>query len=134
MVISSFEWAIIGAAASMVIGVIGFFLKSLFKKPEKHEGDISHIRENFAKKETVEMLGQKLSQMQQEFPQKFATKDDLKEMRLEMRQDNHKLTRDIEEIKDNYLTKADFLSNSRKTEDRVEKIYDILVKGGPHNG
>lgn len=134
MQLDAFDWIVICTVVGVLAAVAGWFVKKLASKPEKHDSAINQIREEFAKKETVELLGKKVNDMLQDFPQKFATKEDVKELRREMREDTTKLAADIEEIKANYLTKSDFLSNMRRTEDSVERILDILLKGGSHNG
>ena len=39
-----------------------------------------------------------------------------------------KLQKDVEEIKENTLSKADFYRSQAKTDDKMDKIYDMLIE------
>ena len=39
-----------------------------------------------------------------------------------------KLQKDVEEIKVNTLSKADFYRSQAKTDDKMDKIYDMLIE------
>lgn len=110
-------WWIISTAATVAIGIISYFLKRTMSKQDRHEEDINHI---------------KLT---------YVTRDQLKEFKDETNNGLGKLQRDIEDIKENTLKKADFLRQQANTErmiERLEKntdkkldsIYDIVLKIG----
>ena len=99
-------WWIISTAATVAIGVISYFLKRTMSRQDRHEEDINHI---------------KLT---------YVTRDQLKEFKEETNNGIGKLQKDIEEIKDNTLTKADFYRIQTKTEEKIDKIYDLLVQNG----
>lgn len=110
-------WWIVSTAATVAIGIISYFLKRTMSKQDRHEEDINHI---------------KLT---------YVTRDQLKEFKDETNNDLGKLQRDIEDIKENALKKADFIRQQANTErmiERLEKntdkkldsIYDIVLKIG----
>lgn len=104
-------WLIVTAAATMAVGIISYFLKRTMSKQDEHEKDIHHI---------------KLT---------YVTKDELKELKEETANGIGKLQRDVEEIKDNTLTKADFYRMQANTDQKIDKIYDLMLRiGGDKNG
>lgn len=62
---------------------------------------------------------------------KKADKSELESIKLEL----ETFRKTIADIKDNYLTKEDFLREQMKTEKKLDKIMDILMelKGGQRN-
>lgn len=100
---SADTWWILSTAATLAIGIITYFLKRTMSKQDKHEEEINHI---------------KLT---------YVTKDDLKDVKLEFATTTQKLQKDIEEIKDTCLTKKDFIREHMHLEEKVDKMYDILV-------
>lgn len=97
-------WWIVSTGATLAIGIITYFLKRTMSKQDRHEEEINHI---------------KLT---------YVTKDDLKDVKLEFAKTTQKLQKDIEEIKDTCLTKKDFVREHLRLEDKVDKMYDILVR------
>ena len=75
-------------------------------KQDRHEEDISHI---------------KLT---------YVTKDELKELKEETSNGIGKLQKDVEEIKDNTLTKADFYRMTAATDKKLDKVYDLVLRHG----
>lgn len=105
----SFEpgvWWLITVIVTVVIGIIGFFLRRTMTRQDKHDDDIEHI---------------KLT---------YVTKDDLKEVKDDFKASTDKLQKDVEEIKDKCLTKRDYIERQTQTEARLNQIYDLLLKGG----
>lgn len=99
-------WWIAATAATIAIGIISYFLKRTMFRQDRHEDDINHI---------------KLT---------YVTKDELKELKEETSSGLEKLQKDVEEIKDNTLTKADFYRLQSGTDNKIDKIYDLLIKMG----
>lgn len=112
MQLTAFEWVIIGAAASLALGVIGFFLKRTMNRTDRHDEDINIIK------------------------QTYVSHSQLKEFKDEMKGETKKLARDVEEIKANYLTKSDFIQQQAKTERQLDRVLEILIdmKGGSPDG
>lgn len=99
-------WWLITVIVTVVIGIIGFFLRRTMTRQDKHDDDIEHI---------------KLT---------YVTKDDLKEVKDDFKASTNKLQKDVEEIKDKCLTKRDYIERQTQTEARLNQIYDLLLKGG----
>ncbi|MDL2294902.1 hypothetical protein LJC60_09825 [Ruminococcaceae bacterium OttesenSCG-928-D13] len=130
--LTPFEWTVICILASIALAVIGYFVKGLLKKPEKHEGDIHQIQLDYATKDEVKAHDRDINHIKQT----YVSKDELKEFKAEMRSETRKLTESVDEIKKNYLTKSDYLHYQARTEDKLETMYRILLemKGGHGNG
>ena len=52
----------------------------------------------------------------------------LKELKSDTATSMDKLQKDVEEIKVNTLSKADFYRSQAKTDDKMDKIYDMLIE------
>ncbi len=102
-------WWIVAAAATMAVGVISYFLKRTMSKQDENEKDINHI---------------KLT---------YVTQDQLKEFKEETNNGLKKLQKDVEEIKDNTLTKADFFRLQANTDKKLDKLYDLVLRMGGGN-
>ncbi len=128
MELSPFEWMAIGILGTLGLSIIAFFVKGLFKKQEKHEEITTDIRLTFASKDEVKGHERDINHIKQT----YVSKDDLREFKAEIRGETQKLGADVEEIKKNYLTKADYLHHQRRTEDKMDLMYKILLelKGG----
>ena len=63
---------------------------------------------------------------------KKANKEDLNALREEVKEQNDKHCKNIEIIKQDYITKDDFYREQAKTERQLARIIDILleIKGG----
>lgn len=109
MNISTETWWILTTGATLAIGIITYFLKRTMSKQDKHEEEINHI---------------KLT---------YVTKEDLKDVKLEFAKTTQKLQKDIEEIKDTCLTKKDFIREHMNLENKVDKMYEILVHMNDRN-
>jgi uncharacterized membrane protein YhiD involved in acid resistance len=112
MNLSTFEWIVAAAVFGIAITIIGFFLKRIINRADQHEKDISEIKRT------------------------YVTKDEMKEIKDELRGENKKLSADISEIKENYLTKDDYYRRQVETDRRLDRIYDLLLelKGDSKNG
>lgn len=99
-------WWLITIIVTVVIGIIGYFLRRTMSRQDKHDDDIELI---------------KLT---------YVTKDDLKIVKEDFRGATDKLQSAIEDLKDNCLTKRDYIERQTQTEARLNQIYDLLLKGG----
>ncbi len=106
---SADTWWILSTAATLAIGIITYFLKRTMSRQDRHEEEINHI---------------KLT---------YVTKEDLKDVKLEFAKTTQKLQKDIEEIKDTCLTKKDFIREHMNLENKVDKMYEILVHMNDRN-
>ncbi len=112
MTLSSFEWIVVAGAFGLAIAVISYFLKRTMSRTDSHDTDINEIKRT------------------------YVTKDELKEIKAELRDETRVLAADVSEIKKNYLTKDDFITRQAETERKLDRIFDFLLKerGGNGNG
>jgi argonaute-like protein implicated in RNA metabolism and viral defense len=94
----------VAAVAALAIGLITYFLKRTMSTVDAHDKDINE--------------GKRL----------FATKEELKELKGELRDETKSLTDDVAEIKDNYLTKDDYYRAQAALERKLDQIYGLLIK------
>ena len=110
MTLTGAEWTIIAGAASVAVGIISFFIKRLIDTTDNHEKDIDEIKMN------------------------YVTKDELKEIKSELRDEYKKLASDVAEIKNNYLTREDFFHKmsdvDRNQRELSKHMNEILIKLG----
>ncbi len=105
-------WWIVATAATIVVGVISYFLKRTISKQDKHEEQINFIK------------------------QTYVTQEQLKEFKEETNGFLNKLQKDVEDIKENSLKKSDFLRQQAVTDQKLDKMYDLIleIRGGKHGG
>ncbi len=96
-------WWLFGILCSGAIAIIGFFLKRTINQADRHDKEIKGIQLT------------------------YVTKDELKEVKESTQRSLDKQQNSIEEIKDQMLTKADFYRQQTKTDNKIDKIYDLLI-------
>lgn len=104
-------WWIVTTAATIAVAIISYFLRRTMSKQDENEKDIKHIQLT------------------------YVTKTEFKDFKDETSGGISKLQRDIEEIKETGLSKADFYRSQANMERKLDKLYDIILKmGGNQNG
>ena len=104
-------WWIVATAATIVVGVISYFLKRTMSKQDENERDIKHIQLT------------------------YVTKEEFKDYKDETSGGISKLQKDVESIKDNTLTKADFYRLQSATDKKLDKLYELMIEiRGDKNG
>jgi methyl-accepting chemotaxis protein len=114
-------WWLATILLSAVIAVVGYVIKQsissyleqqkdLLQKIEHHEKDINEIKRTYVNK-------QELADVKNDFVKQ-----------------TDKLQSDVEEIKGQMLTKVDYYRLQTQTEQKIDKIYDLLIKRGENNG
>lgn len=100
--------ALLMLAITIVVGIIGFFLRRTIGEVDKNTSDIEEIKNNYVKKEELNAF----------------------------REDLRRLSENVDDIKDNYIKKDDFVRAMADTNSRLQKIYDFLldINGGRRNG
>jgi len=100
--------SLIMLAITIVVGIIGFFLRRTIGEVDRNTSDIEEIKNNYVKKEELN-----------------AFRDDLR-----------RLSENVDDIKDNYIKKDDFVRAMADTNNRLERIYAFLldINGGKRNG
>lgn len=91
-------------ALSVTVGIIGFFLKRTINLVDKHEADISTMKEH------------------------FLTRDEWDSLQYGLRDEMRKLSGGIEALKENYIRKDDFVREIADLNRRQDRIYDILLE------
>lgn len=96
-------WWLVSLGITAVTSVIGYFLKRTMSKQDQHERDINHI---------------KLT---------YVDKTELKEFKSDVNKSLDKLQQDVEDIKENSLTRKEFMASQNKIEGKIDKMYDVLL-------
>lgn len=102
---------ILGTCVTAVVAVISYFLKRTISTVDRHDQAINHIQMT------------------------YVTKDELKDVKGELKGSLDKVSSDVEEIKENCLSKRDYYRLQTKTEEKIDKMYDLLLQmnGGNHH-
>lgn len=97
-------WWLFSLLATACIGIISYFLKRTMSKQDEHEKAINEIKRT------------------------YVNKDELKEFKSDINRGLEKLQQDVDNIKENSLTKREFLQIQNKTEGKIDRIYELLMK------
>lgn len=141
MHLTEFEWGIIGVVASLGIGAIIFFLKGIYTKNEKQSDDIQDIQKNYATRDELNDATKALRNERQgisnkieahekdiqHIKQTYVTEEKLQGLKEELRSDIKELASNVEDIRKNFLTEARFINTQVKTEQKLDKMYDLLL-------
>ncbi|MEG0655264.1 MAG: hypothetical protein RR115_07740 [Hydrogenoanaerobacterium sp.] len=125
-------WWLIATLAGLAIAAIAYFLKRTISKVDDHDKDIQTIKQTYATETKVEAHDKDI----QLIKQTYITKDEFKDLRTEIKLDLDKISEDMNEMKKNSLSKADFYRAQCDTNDSVKRIFDLLIKmngGQKHN-
>lgn len=116
-------WWLITILLTALLGVVGALVsRSVFKELDEHAGDIKEIRENYT------------TRTQHENDLK-AIRQEMKEMRTEMRTEIQGLSEDIKEVKETCLRKDDFLRSMMSLEGKLDTLNKYMIEGrGGRNG
>lgn len=101
-----------GLAVTVIVGIIGFFLKRTINAVDNCACEIKDIQKE------------------------YATKEELNDFRTGIKDEIRKISDNIDDIKDNYIRKDDFVRSMADTNTRLERIYNFLldINGGKRNG
>ena len=99
-------------AVTIIVGIIGFFLKRTISAVDSCVSEIKDIKKD------------------------YATKEELDTFRGDIKDEIRKISSNIDDIKDNYIKKDDFVRSMSDTNTRLERIYNFLLdmNGGHRNG
>nr|WP_319487255.1 hypothetical protein [uncultured Caproiciproducens sp.] len=106
-------WWIVTTLVTLSIGIISFFLKRTIAETDGHDKDIQIIK------------------------QTYVTQDDFKSYKNQSRDDIKQLTADMGELKEKCLFKEDFYRTQASTDQKLDRIYDMIYqmnKGGENHG
>lgn len=99
-------------AVTIITGIIGFFLKRTISAVDSCTFEIKDMKKE------------------------YATKEELDAFRGDIKDEIRKISSNIDDIKDNYIKKDDFVRSMSDTNIRLERIYNFLLdmNGGHRNG
>lgn len=100
---------IICTAITTILGIVAYFLKRTMDRGDKNEEAISDLKDNLS-----------------ELSDKFATKEELREIKENMK----KITSDIEYIKERTVKNEDFIRVMTRLESKIDEIKDRGAKYG----
>ncbi|ADU27119.1 hypothetical protein [Ethanoligenens harbinense] len=91
-------------ALSVGVGVVGFFLRRTIAQVDRHEADLSEIKD------------------------RFVTKEEWGGLQDELRAEMCRLSGGIDSLKENTIRKDDFVREIADLNRRQDRIYDILLE------
>lgn len=97
-------WWLIGLLAAAATGVIGYFLKRTMNRVDLHGESIHEIQRT------------------------YVTKDELKDLKWEFREELKKLAEDVNVIKDKCLYKEDFYRSQKQVNDKLDDINKLIFQ------
>lgn len=137
----AFDWMLICIAVSSLAGLAVFFFKNIFHKNDKQSDDINGIQKDYAQRAELnnataalraesKAMDAKISEHQKainRIEKTYVTKDELRELKTEFREEIKKLAADVDIIKNNYLTESRFIRSQSATDQKLDKMYDLLL-------
>lgn len=115
-----FEY-IIELAITTAIGIISYFLKKTMDKIEKTDQKIQTIEKDYITEDDHEKDIKDVKEEIVKIREDYTPKADFKEAVNEFRND-------LKNAQKDFLTKEDFIREQRKTEDKLDDIYKLLIK------
>jgi len=109
----SATWWLVGILMMAAVSIIGYFLSRTMDQMSIHGKTISEIQRTYATKDELK-----------------EHKDELKEYKNDIKQDITKIHQDISLIKDKVLYKSDYLLLHNKSEEKMDRIQELLMKRG----
>ncbi len=104
-------WWIVATVVTIAVGVIGFFLKRTMSTQDTHDKEINKIK------------------------QTYVTRDELREVKNGLSEEIKVTQADVKEIKEQLLPKSDYFRLQQQTENKIDKIYDLLLtRRGDNDG
>lgn len=97
-------------ALTVVVGIIGFFLRRTFSAVDDCASEIKNMKRD------------------------YATKEELDAFRGDIKDEIRKISSNIDDIKDNYIRKEDFVRSMADMNGQLNRILDYLMKEGRRNG
>lgn len=123
MQLSSFEWLIITAVGGTLFAIVGYFLKRTMSKTDEHDKSIHTLIKDSVTKKEIEKHGTDINHIKQT----YVTKDEMREMRSELRAEIKQLTATVNEIRDNNLPKEDYYRGHMETNRKLEQLQQLIL-------
>lgn len=124
------SWAFTSVAA-LAIGAITYFLKRTISVQDEHGHEIDQIRQSLVGDEDIRELHTDVKELRADLDQTkqfYATKEELKELRAEIRGDLAKMSSDIADIRERTLSKQDFYRSQGEVVEDIRRVHDLLLK------
>lgn len=115
-----FEY-VIELAITTAIGIVSYFLKKTMDKIEKSDQKIQSIEKEYITKNDHDKGIKEVKEEIIKIREDYTPKSDFKEVVNEFRND-------LKNAQKDFLTKEDFIREQRKTEDKLDDIYKLLIK------
>ena len=117
-------WWLIGLLLTALIGAVVYLIKrNLFSRVDDLTKEVKEVREGVVKKADYEKAQDRMmkdiEQIKKDYTPRSVHDKDMGEARA-----------DIKKITENYLTKEDFFREQAKTDRKLDRILDILMKQG----
>lgn len=97
-------------AVTIITGIIGYFLKRTIGAVDDCVSEIKNMKRD------------------------YATKEELDTFRGDIKDEIRKISSNIDDIKDNYIRKEDFVRSMADMNGQLNRILDYLMKEGRRNG
>lgn len=104
MEFSAGAWWLVATLAGIAVTVISYFLRRTISKTDELDRDVNLIK------------------------QTYVTKEELSMVKTEIRGDVQQLSREIKELKDTALTRADFYRSQSAVDAKIDRIYDLMMQ------
>lgn len=120
-------WWLVTLLVGTAVTALSFYLKRTASKVDEHDREIPRLTRSADK---VEEHEKQIAEIQRT----YVTKDEMSAMRKEIKDELKKISGDVAEIKASTLSKADFIRTSTRTDEKIDKLYDLLVQRGGNHG
>ncbi len=116
-------WLGITGLLGLLIAVVAYFLKRTMTTTDNHGAAIGKLEKNSATKDEVKKHGEDINHIKQT----YVTKEDMKEMRTELRAEIEKISVAVGEIREANLPKEDFYRSHIETNRKLEQLQQLIV-------
>lgn len=104
MEFSAGAWWLVATLAGVAVTVISYFLRRTIAKVDDIDRDVNLIKRT------------------------YVTDEELAMVKTEVRDDIRQLSKEIKELKDNALTRADFYRSQSAVDAKIDRIYDLMMQ------
>ena len=127
MVFDAGTWWLITICVTALITLIGALVsRSVFKQLDKNGADIKEVRENYTPRSSHEKDMETLRTAHQKDME--ILRQEVKEVRTEMKTEIQTLSDDIKEVKEKCLRKTDFERSVLQLENKVDTLTRYLME------
>lgn len=131
-------WWLFGLLVTACVGAISYFLKRTMSVQDEHGKELKQFKDNFVSKSDLkdfkDGINKNLAKQDEHdkdinhIKQTYVSKEELKEFKDDNNKKLEKIQTDVDDIKSNTLTRKEFLNIQSKTENKLDRIYEILAR------